>query len=149
MRNTKADTMENGKKITIKFSDRRTDGKIKQVTHVYHAGIKVFQAYTDQTTLNSFLELIYYKPNKSKSGKTVYIDGENTDELLKRIVIFLGCKECTRSSVKVRHVMEAIAELNEIEALFWYSRIIELYKKKKYIGVCRVAKSFSLLYGID
>ena len=141
--------MENGEKVTIKFSERRSDGKIKQVTHVFHVGMKVFQAYTDQTTLNSFFELINYKPNKSKSGRTLYIDGENVDELLKRVVVFLGCKECTRSSVKVRHIMEAVAELNEIEALFWYSRMIEMYKKKKYAGVCRVAKSFRVLYGID
>jgi len=141
--------MENGKKIIIKFSERRTDGKIKQVAHVYHEGNKIFQAYTDQTTLNGFLELINYKPDKSKSKKTVYIDGENIDEILKKTVVFLGCKECTKVGVKVRHAMKAIAELNIIEALFWYSRMIEMYNKKKYVGVCRVAKSFRVLYGID
>ncbi len=143
---------ESEKRIVLRFSIRRVGKHRKpvEVVHFYSSAIgKVFHARCEHGVISSFLERMNGVVGRSRTGKTLYLEGARAEEFLRKLIILAGCRQCLRVTSKVPEVVEAVAALGEFETIFWYSKMIEEYEKKKFIGVCRVAKAFRILHKID
>ncbi len=143
---------ESKKRVVLRFSIRKTEKHRKpiEVAHFYgSAGGKVFHAHCEHGVISSFLERMNGAVSRSRTGKTIYLEGAKSEELLRKLIILAGCRQCLKASSKISEVAEAIAGLGEFEAIFWYSKILEEYEKRGFWGVCRVAKAFRVLHGID
>ena len=141
-----------GKRVVIRFSTRRITGSRRhvEVAHFYGpSGARVFHARCERGVIVGFLERVGGAVSRSRTGKTIYVDGARAEDLLRRLVILAGSRQCVRKPSKVRDVAEVVAGLGEFEAIFWYSKILDEYEKRGYWGVCRVAKSLRVLYRVD
>ncbi len=146
-------TVDNSeKRVVLRFSIRKI-GKHRKPVEVVHfygsTGGKVFHARCERGVISSFLERMNGAVSRSRTGKTIYLEGTKAEELLRKLIILAGCRQCLRASSKISEVAEVIAGLGEFEAIFWYSKILEEYEKRGFWGVCRVAKAFRVLYRID
>jgi len=143
---------ESEKRIILRFSSRRIGKHAKpiEVVHFYSpTGGKVFQARCERGVISSFLERINGAVRRSKTGKTIYLEGPRAEEFFRKLIILAGCRQCVRATSKILEVAEVVAGLGEFETIFWYSKMIEEYEKKGYWGVCRVAKAFRVIHRID
>ncbi len=143
---------ESEKYLIIRFSTRRAGSRRKsvEIAHFYTAtGVKVFQARCEPEVISSFLERIGWNVKRSSSGKTMYLEGAQAEDLFRKLVILAGCRQCSRVSSKILSIADAIVDLGEIETFFWYNKMVEEYERKGFWGVCRVAKAFKVLYRID
>ena len=143
---------ESEKRIILRFSTRRIGkhGKSVEVVHFYSPpGGKVFHARCERGVISSFLERINGAARRSRTGKTIYLEGARAEELFRKLIILAGCRQCVRATSKILEVAEVVAGLGEFETIFWYSKMIEEYEKKGFWGVCRVAKAFRVLHRID
>ncbi len=140
------------RRVIIRFSTRRIGkhGRPAEVAH-FHSSTsgKVFHARCERGVISSFLERVNGAARWSKTRKTVYLEGARAEELLRKLVILVGCRQCTRDQSKIPEIAEVVASLGEFETIFWYSKILEEYEKRGFWGVCRVAKAFRVLYRID
>lgn len=140
------------RELVLRFSTRRKGyhGKPVEIVHFYSpVGGKVFHARCERGVILSFLERVNESVRKSKTGKTIYLEGSGAEGLFRKLIILAGCKQCTRATSKILEVMEAVAGLGEFETIFWYSNMIKEYERSGYWGVCRVARAFRILYRID
>ena len=146
-------TVEAGeKRVVLRFSIRSIGKHRKpvEVVHFYSSTSgKVFHARCEQGVISSFLERINGAVRRSKTGKTIYLEGARAEELFRKLIILAGCRQCVRATSKILEIAEVVAGLGEFETIFWYSKMIEGYEKKGYWGVCRVAKAFRVLHRID
>lgn len=143
---------ENGKRVILRFSTRRVGnhGKLVELVHFYGpTGSKIFHARCERGVISSFLERANGFVRRSRTGKTIYLEGTRAEEFFRKLIILAGCKQCMRTASKILEVAEAVAGLGEFETIFWYSKMIEEFEKRGYWGVCRVAKAFRVLYRID
>ena len=138
------------RRATLRFSARRMGkrGRRAEVVHFYTPAGKVFHARCERGIISSFIERVDGDARWSRTRKTLYLEGARAEELLRKLVILAGCRQCTRDPSKIPEIIEMIIGLGEFELIFWYSKIIEEYEKKGFWGVCRVAKAFRALYGI-
>lgn len=145
--------MESGEKlIVLRFTTRRIGryGKSVDVVHFYSSTSgRVFHARCERGVVLSFLQRVNGDARRSRTSKTIYLEGARAEELFRKLVILAGCRQCTRSSFKIPEISEVVAGLGEFETIFWYSKILEEYEKKGFQGVCRVARAFRVLYRID
>ncbi len=140
------------KRIVLRFTRRMggRDKKYSEITHFYHSiSGRIFHAKCERGVIISFLERIGNEVRKSKSGKTIYIEGDKAEDILKRLIILSGNRQCLKTLTKIPDIAEVVIGLGEFEAMFWYSKIIEEYEKRGYWGVCRVARAFRILYEIS
>lgn len=140
------------KRIVLRFTTRRIGkhGKPVEIVHFYSSTSgRIFHARCERGAVSSFLQRINSDARRSRTGKTIYLEGARAEELFRKLVILTGCRQCTRSQAKIPEIAEVVAGLGEFETIFWYSKILEEYEKKGFWGVCRVAKSFRVLYRID
>ncbi len=138
--------------IVIRFTKRGVDrpGGPYEVVHIYLRGIgKIFHARCEKSLVANMLEVLNGGVERSSTGKTFYLTGARAESVLRRLVVMMGCRQCVRDGSKILHIMEAVWEMDEYEALFWYSRMLDAYMERGLPGVCRVAKAFRLLHGID
>jgi hypothetical protein len=143
---------ESEKRIVLRFSARRVGErrKLVEVVHFYSlTGGKVFYARCERGVISSFLERINGVARRSRTGKTIYLEGARAEELFRKLIILTGCRQCTRSPSKIPEIAEVVAGLGEFETIFWYSKMLVEYEKKGFWGVCRVAKAFRVLHRID
>ena len=143
---------KNGKRLILRFTTRRigTQRKPVEVVHFYSlASGKLFHARCEHGVISSFLERMNGAVGRSRTGKTMYLDGARAEELSRKLIILAGCRQCLRTSSKISEVAEVVAGLGEFESIFWYSKILEEYERRRFWGVCRVAKAFRVLYGVD
>jgi len=143
---------ESKKRVVLRFSIRRIGEHRKpvEVIHFYSStGGKVFLAHCERGVISGFLERTNGSVGRSRTGKTIYLEGARAEELLRKLIILAGCRQCLRASSKISEVVEVIAGLGEFEAIFWYSKILEEYEKRGFWGVCGVAKAFRVLHRID
>ncbi len=140
------------KHITIRFTKRRRgkDKRYSEITHFYHSiSGRIFHAKCEQGIIISFLERFGNRVHRSKSGKTIHVEGDIAEDILKRLVILAGNRQCLRRPTKIPDIADVVISLGEFETMFWYSKIIEEYEKHGYWGVCRVVKAFRILYRIS
>lgn len=139
------------KRVVLRFSTRRVGHrKPVGVIHFYSSTSgKVFHARCERGVVLSFLERVNGVAKWSRTGKTMYLDATGAEELLRKLIILAGCRQCTRSHSKIPEIAEAVASLGEFETIFWYSKILEEYEKGGFWGVCRVAKAFRVLHRVD
>ena len=146
-------TVEAGeKRVVLRFSIRSIGKHRKpvEVVHFYSSTSgKVFHARCEQGVISSFLERINGVARRSRTGKTIYLEGAKAEELFRKLIILAGCRQCTRSQSKIPEIAEVVASLGEFETIFWYSKILEEHEKRGFWGVCRVAKAFRVLYRVD
>jgi len=142
---------EGGKQTTLRFSVKKV-GKLKKPMEVIHfyssSGGKVFHARCERGVVLSFLERLGKSVKQSRTGKTIYLEGVETEELLRKLIILASCRQCMKSPTKMPEVAEVIAGLGEFETIFWYTKAVEEHEKKSFRGVCRVAKAFRILHRI-
>ena len=50
---------------------------------------------------------------------------------------------------KKRDFVDAIANISYFDTAFWYSKFVKSYERNGLIGVCRVARAFRTLYGVE
>jgi len=93
------------------------------------------------------LALDWLKVEYNDQGEFLVVSGSDVDDKLRRLVVFSGVRQTVNESLG-KPLLEFVASLNEIEALFWFSRFINTYQKGGYWDVYRVAKSFKILYRI-
>jgi len=149
--------MERPKAFTLRFTVRGGGrGRPVEVMHMYDStGSKVFLARCSRSTLMSFIERLSAtgafnaRIERSRSGRTIALLGDGAEDLFRRVVIFAGVAQCTRSPSKVLDAAEVLAGLGEFEVVFWYTKILGEYERRGFWGVCRVARSFRTLYRID
>lgn len=143
--------MEAGeKRVVLRFSNRRIGKHRKSVEVVnFYSSTKIFHARCERGVISSFLERMNGAVRRSRTGKTIYLEGAKAEGLLRKLIILASCRQCLRASLKIPEVMEVIAGLGEFETIFWYSKILEEYEKRGFWGVCRVAKAFRVLYRVD
>ncbi len=127
---------------------RKKNGMI-EVTHFYASYGKVFHARCEHSVIFSFIERLNGKIRRSKTGKTIHLEGNRAEDIFRRLIIFAGSRQCIRKETKIIELAETIASLGEFETIFWYNKILEGYESRGYWGVCRVAKAFRILYRID
>lgn len=141
-----------GKLVVLRFFTRRI-GKHRRPVDVVHfhssTSGKVFHARCERGVVSSFLERLDSTTRRGRTGKTIYLEGARAEELFRRLIILAGCRECTQSQSKIPEIVEVVAGLGEFETIFWYSKILEEYERRGFWGVCRVAKSFRVLYRVD
>lgn len=143
---------ENRKRLALRFTTRKIGKHRKpvEVVHFYSSTSgKIFHAHCERGVISSFLERMNGAVRRSRTGKTIYLEGARAEEILRKLVILAGCRQCTRYQSKILEIAEAVAGLGEFETIFWYSKILEEYEKKGFWWVCRVAKAFRVLYRID
>jgi len=137
----------------IRFRWRKTGKPGNPVEYVYFyerlPGSRIFRARCKKGVINSFINRVNGHVRRSRSGKTIYIEGRRADDLFRRSMILAGCSQCTRSETKLAEIVGVIARLGEFETLFWYSKMIKAYEEKGHRGVCRVVRAFKTLYEID
>lgn len=143
---------EGGRKTILRFSTRRAGGRDRpaEVVHFYGpAGGKVFHARCERGVVSSFLERANGRAERSRTGRTLYLGGGRGEELFRKLIILAGCRQCVRSPSKALEVAEAVLDLGVFETIFWYNKMVEEYERESTLGVCRVARAFRILYGID
>jgi len=143
---------DKSKRAILRFYTRRSgrNGKPMDIVHFYSpAGGKVFHARCERGIITGFLRRVNGSVRLSKTGKTLYLEGDRAEDILRRLAILAGSRQCVRSNVKIAGIAETVASLGEFETIFWYSKIIEEYERRGFWGVCRVAKAFRILHGID
>ena len=141
-----------GKGIVLRFTTRRIGEQKKpaEMVHFYNSsGNRAFHARCGRAVVLSFIERVNGEVRRSKTGKTIYLDGNRAEDILRRLIILTGCRQCIRSESKIAEIADVVAGLGEFGAIFWYSRMLEEYENRGYWGVCRVAKAFRVLYRID
>lgn len=84
----------------------------------------------------------------SKSGMTIYLQGQDADHLFRKALIYAAFRQCPGSLQRAQPLMYAVAGLGELESIFWYSKVLEAHEREGYWGVCRVARSFRDLYRV-
>lgn len=139
------------RRVAIKFTWRSDKhGRRIETTHFYDSlGRRLFHARCERGVILSFLERVNAVTSTSRSGKTIYIEGSGVEDLLRKLIILAGVRQCTKSPLKVRDLVEVVGSLGEFETIFWYSKILEEHERRRYWGVCRVAKAFRILNRID
>lgn len=150
--------MESVERVAIRFTRRRgRDGRMHEFMYIYNAGnTRIFHARCEHGVISSFLERINCglditdcEIGRSRSGRTIYIAGRRAKDLMMRVAIVAGVRQCTRSPSKVHDALDIVAGLGEFETIFWYSRVLEEYERRGFWGVCRAARAFRVLYRID
>jgi len=139
-------------RVVLRFYTRRVGKRAKpvEVVHFYSPrGGRVFHAICERGVVTGFLERVGAGAARSRTGKALYLEGDGSERLFRKLVILAGCRQCVRASSKVLDIARVVAGLGEFETLFWYTRMIEGYEKRGFWGVCRVARAFRALYGID
>jgi len=137
---------------SLRFSMRKVGkyGRLMEVSHFYSpGGGKVFHAYCGRGVVSSFLKRMGKDVKKSRSGKTIYLEGNGAENAFMKLIILAGVRQCIRTNAKAHGIAEIVAGLGEFETIFWYSKMIEGYEKRGYWGVCRIARAFRAVYGID
>jgi len=143
---------EQGRQAVLRFYVRRRGAQAKPVetVHFYSPrGGKIFHAICERGVITGFLERVGVDVMRSKTGKTIYLEGDRSEELFRKLIILAGCRQCVKAPSKVLDIAGVVAGLGEFETLFWYTKVIEGYERRGFWGVCRVAKAFRVLYGID
>lgn len=138
--------------LILRFTTRKIGkhGRPMEIAHFYiFGGGKLFSARCEHGIVTSFLERSNITIRRSRTGKTIYFENAESEEIFRKLVIFSGIRQCTRSPSKIVDIIEATSSLGEFETVFWYSKMIEEYEKRGFWGVCRVAKAFRTLYRID
>ena len=140
--------------FSICFTRRRVGDKMVSVAHVYDGeGRKVFVAQCERHLLVEFIERMkmcgYIRSWLSRSGNTIYIDGENARYAVRKIVIFLANAMCVKDQALLTDLMSVIHNLGMVEEFFWYAKIHEALEEDGYRGVCRVAKAFRVLHKLE
>jgi len=138
--------------ITIRFTTRkmRKTGRRVEVANFYSStSSRIFHARCERGVISGFLERINAPVRRSKTGKTIYLEGERAEELLRKLVILAGCRQSIKVASKMLEVAGVVASFGEFETIFWYSKMIEGYEKRGFWGVCRVARAFRTLYRTD
>jgi len=149
--------VEAPKTYVLRFTTRkRKSGGPVEAVHMYdRTGSRVFHARCSRSALMNFIERLISsntfnaQVERSRSGKTLGLVGNGAEDLFRRIAVFAGVAQCTRSSSKILDAADVLAGLGEFEAVFWYTKILGEYERRGFWGVCRVARSFRTLYGID
>ena len=72
-------------------------------------------------------------------------DGHDLDCAFMRTALYIGFAHKVRSK---RGLVDFVMNVNELELLFWYSRLTEFYEREGDSGVRRVAQAFKTLYDI-
>lgn len=141
-----------GKGMALRFTTRRV-GRWKRPVEMAHfyglSSSKVFHARCERAVILSFIERVNGDFRRSRTGKTIYLEGNRAEDILRRLIVLAGCRQCIKNESKIADVADAVTGLSEFETIFWYSRMIEEYENRGYWGVCRVAKAFRVLYRID
>jgi len=139
------------KRFSVRFATKRKrGGERAEVAYMYDSmGSLAFRSYCERSSLVSFLERLGAEFKRSRSGKTIYLEGEGAEEAFRRLLVFSAVRQCTRSPAKVLDVADAVAGLSEFEAVFWYTKLLSEYERRGYWGVCRVARAFRVLNRID
>ncbi|ADM27559.1 hypothetical protein Igag_0729 [Ignisphaera aggregans DSM 17230] len=142
---------ETEKIFTIRFftRSRKHRNPIEVVYFYDNIGSRVFSAYCEYDVVSSFLERFDASVKRSRSGKTIYLEGPQAEDIFRRLVIFTGFRQCVKSSSKALQLGDAIVGIGEFEAIFWYSKIVNAYENEGFWGVCRIAKAFRILHRID
>ena len=140
-----------GKALRFRWRKTGKSGSLAEYVYFYERmpGSRVFHARCKKRVINSFINRLNGHVRRSKSGKTIYIEGNGAEDLFRRSMILAGCSQYTRSETKVAEIVGVVAGLGEFETLFWYSKMVEAYEKEGYWGVCRVARAFRTLYEVD
>ena len=140
-----------GKALQFRLRKSKKSGGLAEYVYFYDkvSTSRIFHARCEKGVIISFIERMNGHIRRSKTGKTLYIEGNEAEDLFRRLVILAGCRQCIRSENKVAEIAEIVARLGEFETLFWYSKTIERYESHGYLGVCRIARAFRALYGID
>jgi hypothetical protein len=136
-------------RISIRVVKRR--GRRIEKAYFYNSPrSSIFNAKCGKDRIHSFIEMLGKSYRWSRSGRTLYIDGEDPDakNTFKILLIFSAITQCTRETSKIPWIAEAVAKLGEFATLFWYSRFVEEYEERGFWGVCRAAKAFRILYRI-
>ena len=140
------------KRVALRFSTRKIGKQKKpvEVVHFYSSkGGKVFLARCERGVILGFLERMNGEVSRSRTGKTLYLEGDRAEDLARKLIILAGSRQCLRKPSRIHDIAEAVAGLGEFETIFWYSKILEEYERRGFWGVCRVAKAFRVLYRID
>jgi len=149
--------VEAPKTYVLRFTTRkkRSRDSVEAVYMYDHTGSRVFHAYCSRSALTNFIErlissnMFNAQIERSRSGKTLRLVGSGAEDVFRRVAVFAGVAQCTRSSSKIIDAADIIAGLGEFEAVFWYTKILGEFERRGFWGVCRVAKSFRTLYRID
>ena len=139
------------KALQFRWKKAGKSGRMAEYVYFYERmpGSRVFHARCKKGVIINFINRVNGHIRRSKSGKTIYIEGNGAEDLFRRLAIIAGCSQCTRSEIKVAEIIGVVAGLGELETLFWYSKMVETYEKNSYWGVCRVARAFKTLYEVD
>ena len=140
-----------GKALRFRWKKVKGSGGVAEYVYFYERmpGSSVFRARCEKGVITSFISRVNGHVRRSRSGKTIYIDGNGAEDLYRRLMILAGCRQCVRSETRVAEIAGVVARLGEFETLFWYSRMVEAYEKEGYRGVCRVVRAFRTLYEVD
>ena len=108
---------------------------------------KVFQGRCDRDMIESILRDIDINFEYSRGKKVIYLKDSAGDDIFRRFIILTGLIQCTKSN-GYWHVFNKVDRLSVYETLFWYTFFIKEFELEGYRGVCRVARSFKILYQI-
>jgi len=143
---------EPGKRIILRFLTRKTGKAGKPAEFIYfysEPGGRIFHARCERGVISSFLERLGEVVGRSRTGKTLYLEGARAEDIARRLIILAACRQCMKKSSRILDVAEALMGISEFEAIFWHSKILDEYEKKGYWGVCRVARAFRVIHRID
>ena len=83
-------------------------------------------------------------------GDFLFFESGEDDEMLRRLVIFLGVRQSFRAfgEYQLLRLIDLVRVLTAVESLFWFSRFMRAYDWSPRMKVLRVAKAFKVLYGL-
>jgi len=140
------------KQIILRFLTRKSErrGISREIVYFYNSSWgKMFHALCERGVISSFLERVGAKVRKSRTGKTLYLDGSSSEDIARRLIILAANRQCVKEASRIPDLANALTNISELEAVFWYSRIIDEYERNGYWGVCRVARAFRVIYRIN
>ena len=76
-------------------------------------------------------------------GKLITIKGEPS---FQRLIVYAGVRQFLTDDQSGADLLDIMAQLGEVETLFWATKFVEAYEYSGYWGVYRVAKAFRILH---
>ena len=133
---------EDTRSLTIVFSGGKA-------TFYGPYGVEELKARCEKNLIIKLLDGI--NANYRIIGNRIVISGPQVDAetAFRKALLLAAVRECTRSPSKVYMVLNAVKGLDFYSLLFWVSKVIRAYENAGRSGVCRVARAFRILYGID
>lgn len=104
-----------------------------------------FEARIDKDLAKRAVER--FKARCDDKGEFLILYGDDVDEKVRKMVVYSGVRQVVNGPIGTE-LLEMVDSMGELELLFWYSRFINAYSRGGYRDVCRVAKSFRILYGL-